>query len=163
MTATTETRTSVTQAGSGANNPGSPGPCHLPCDCNSGGAGAVASPPVPDETPVPAGADEIGQKLKGKVRIEFHDRTILEDHFFKLPKDDIESEELFEFDLRPLPDDDSDPQAFPRSRRLICSTSSDGQTTFHRFGETGLVLTAEETLQAYEFLANTATVWRQAL
>ena len=127
-----DVRLKITQAGSGDNNSGSFGPSSLPCD-SLDGAEAVAAPPVSDDLPGSAGADEI----------------LLD--------------EVIEFDLKPLPDDDSDPQAFPRSRRLICSTSTDGQTTFYRYGERGLVLTAEETMQAYEFLANTATVWRRAL
>ena len=118
----------VTQGGRGANNAVSLAAPDLPCDSQGAGE-AVAAPPKPDEMPASAGADE------------------------------IDLEEIFAYDLaaRGL-DDDSDPHAFPRSRRLICSTSSDGQTTFHRVGDTGLVLTAEETLQAYEFLANTASV-----
>lgn len=129
-----QTASSVTPAGGGANITGSRAPYHLPCDSNSGGGAAVASPPVPDEMPGSAGADEmVGQ--------------------------------LIDFDLTPFdPEDDSDPRAFPRSRRLICSTSSDGQTTIHRFGDGGgLVLTAEETRQVYEFMAQTARIWGAVL
>lgn len=77
--------------------------------------------------------------------------------------DEIQMEEIFAYDLaaRDL-EDDSDPQAFPRSRRLICSVSSDGNTTIHRMGSVGIVLTAEETLEAYEFLAHTARIWSSA-
>ncbi len=56
-------------------------------------------------------------------------------------------------------EDDTDEHAFPASRRIICSASTDGQVTIHRRHESGLALTAEEALTVYEFLANTATVW----
>ena len=55
-------------------------------------------------------------------------------------------------------EDDSDTYAYPRARRLICSASSDGQTTIHRFGEAGIALTADETREVYEFLANSARI-----
>ena len=60
-------------------------------------------------------------------------------------------------------DDDSDPHAFPRSRRLICSASTDGQVTVHRKGESGLALTAEEAHTLYEFLADAARIWGKAI
>jgi hypothetical protein len=66
------------------------------------------------------------------------------------------------FSLAWSKEDDSDQHAFPRSRRLICSVSSDGQTTVHRFGSVGIVLTAEETNLVYEFLAHTARIWSAA-
>ena len=59
-------------------------------------------------------------------------------------------------------DDDSDPCAFPRSRRLICSASNDGQTTIHRFGDIGIVLTRSETRHLYQFLSDTLRVWGPA-
>lgn len=73
------------------------------------------------------------------------------------------AEPSIDFDLRPFdPDDDSDPAAFPRDR-IICSASSDGQTTIHRFGSAGIVLTARETRQVYEFLADAARIWGAVL
>ena len=60
-------------------------------------------------------------------------------------------------------DDDSDPHAFPRSRRLICSASTDGQVTVHRKGEAGLALTAEEACTLYEFLSDAARIWGKAI
>jgi hypothetical protein len=60
-------------------------------------------------------------------------------------------------------DDDSDPHAFPRSRRLICSASTDGHVTVHRKGEAGLALTAEEAHTLYEFLADAARIWGKAI
>ena len=60
-------------------------------------------------------------------------------------------------------EDDIDERAYPRSRRLICSASTDGQTTIHRFGAGGIALTAEETREVYEFLANSARIWGGAL
>lgn len=75
--------------------------------------------------------------------------------------DEIGLDEIFDIQLGN--DDDSDQHAFPRARRLICSASSDGQTTIHRFGAAGIVLTAEETREVYEFLANSARIWGAAL
>ena len=77
---------------------------------------------------------------------------------------DVTLDEIFDFDLTALDeDDDSDLAAFPRSRRIICSTSSDGQTTIHRFGNVGIVLTPQETRQVYEFLSDSARIWGAAL
>ena len=77
---------------------------------------------------------------------------------------DVTLDEIFDFDLTALDeDDDTDPHAFPRSRRIICSTSSDGQTTIRRFGNVGIVLTAQETRQVYEFLSDSARIWGAAL
>ena len=75
---------------------------------------------------------------------------------------DVTMDEMIELDLKPLEDDG--PRAASVSDRIICSTSSDGQTTIHRFGEGGgLVLTAEETQQVYGFLADTARIWGAVL
>ena len=71
----------------------------------------------------------------------------------------VGSDEIFDW----LPDDDSDPEAFKRARRLICSASTDGQITVHRFGEPGLALTAEEAHTLYEFLADAARIWGKAI
>jgi hypothetical protein len=69
----------------------------------------------------------------------------------------------FGLDFRTIHDDDSDQHAFPRSRRLICSASTDGQVTVHRKGECGLALTAEEAHTLYEFLADAARIWGKAI
>ena len=99
----------------------------------SGGAGAVAAPPERDDSPAEAGAD-------------------------------VTLDEIFDFDLSGLDDeDDSEPRPFAATRRLECSTSSDGQTTIHRFGDVGIVLTAQETRTVYEFLSDTARIWGAAL
>jgi hypothetical protein len=66
-------------------------------------------------------------------------------------------DDVLEFDLKPLEDDGQ--RAAKVADRIVCSTSSDGQTTIHRFGSAGLVLTAEETRQVYEFMAQTARIW----
>lgn len=59
-------------------------------------------------------------------------------------------------------DDDTDPAAFPKARRLVCSVSTDGQVCMaHRHG-TGMVLTREEAYELYEFLGNTARAWMGA-
>ena len=65
----------------------------------------------------------------------------------------------FELDLSDI-DDDSDPVAFQRRRRLIFAASSDGQITIHRHGDTGIALTYEEGHKLYRFLADTMAVWR---
>jgi len=56
-------------------------------------------------------------------------------------------------------DDDSDPVAFRRSRRLVCSASNDGQITIHRPGSTGIALTYEEAHLLYEFLDDSMPIW----
>ncbi len=94
---------------------------------------AVVEPPTPEASPAAAGSDEI-------------DNRTLFGNAFSAP-----------------PDDDSDPVAFTRSRRIICSASTDGQTTIHRVGDRGIVLTAEETRTVYEFLGISAPIWGAAL
>ena len=121
----------TTPAGGGDISPAPAGPAYLQEVSSIAGAAGVVEPPEPGEIPAEAGSDEI---------------TI---------------DEVFDFDLEPVPDDDSDPAAFPRSRRrIVCSVSSDGQTTIHRFGVGGIVLTAAETRDLYEFLMSTLTIWR---
>lgn len=56
-------------------------------------------------------------------------------------------------------DDDSDPHAYPRSRGLVMSVSTDGQMTIALRHGSGIVLTAGETRQIYEFLGDTMRVW----
>jgi hypothetical protein len=95
---------------------------------------AVVEPPAAADTPAPERSDEM-----------IH--------------------QLLDFDLKPRgDDDDSDPVAFPASRRLIFSASSDGMVSVHRRHSTGMSFTAEEARALYEFLADTARVWigRQA-
>ena len=75
--------------------------------------------------------------------------------------DEIDVEEIFNFDICEIdPEDDTNDLAFCRSRdRVIFSASSDGQTTIHRFGTVGLVLTARETRELAGFLAETSSLW----
>jgi len=61
-----------------------------------------------------------------------------------------------------IPDDDSDPHAFPRSRGLVMSVSTDGQMTVARRHGSGIVLTATETRDIFEFLTDTMRVWGKA-
>ena len=97
--------------------------------CIPGEVSGVVEQPAADDSPQPAGSDE------------------------------IRLDELFDIDIDDSdPDDDSDPAAFRRAR-IVCSASSDGQTTIHRFGSIGIVLTARETRQVYEFLADSARIW----
>ena len=77
--------------------------------------------------------------------------------------DEIDTRTLHSNAFSAPPDDDSDPIAFPRRRRIICSASTDGQTTIHRVGDRGIVLTAEETRTVYEFLGISAPIWGAAL
>lgn len=133
MTFLTDPGSSVTPAGGGAITPAAQDRTTSLATSIPGGAGAVATPPKRDDSPAEAGAD-------------------------------VTLEEIFDFDLTALDeDDDSDLAAYPRSKRIICSTSSDGQTTIHRFGNIGIVLTAQETRQVYEFLAASARIWGAAL
>ena len=46
---------------------------------------------------------------------------------------------------------------------IVCSASSDGQVTLHRRHSVGLALTATEARSVYEFLAESANIWRKAL
>lgn len=71
--------------------------------------------------------------------------------------DEIGVEEIFDIELDA--EDDTDEPAFARSKRLICSASTDGQVTIHRFGNVGIALTAAEAREVYGFLADTARVW----
>lgn len=133
MTSTTKPHSSVTPAGGGDISPATLDRTTSLATSLSGGAGVVAAPPTLDDSPAEAGAD-------------------------------VTLDEIFDFDLTALDeDDDSDQAAYPRSRRIICSTSSDGQTTIHRFGNVGIVLTAQETRQVYEFLSDSARIWGAAL
>jgi hypothetical protein len=144
MTTLNEHAPCVTPAGGGVNITGTgAAPTSLAARFADAGAG-VSEPPTADDSPPEVRSDE------------------------------IDVEEIFDWsleagggvkglDLRTGTDDDSDPEAFPRSRRLICSASTDGQTTIYRFGDVGIVLTADETREVYEFLANSARIWGGAL
>ncbi len=130
---TSLTESSVTQADSGEITSAAQDRTTSLSTSNTGGAGAVAAPPERDDSPAEAGAD-------------------------------VTLDEIFEFDLSGLDDeDDSEPRPFAAARRLVCSTSSDGQTTIHRFGDDGIVLTAAETRTVYEFLADSARICGAAL
>ena len=135
MTILIDHESSVTPAGGGAITPAASDRSTSLATCNTGGAEAVVEPPKLDEKPA-------------EVR------------------SDVTLDEIFDFDLKPLgedDEDDSDPRPFASARRLICSTSSDGQTTIHRFGSVGIVITAAETRQVYEFLSDSARIWGAAL
>jgi len=67
--------------------------------------------------------------------------------------------QLLDFDIKPRGDDDSDPAAFPASRRLIFSVSSDGMISVHRRHSSGMSFTPDEARALYEFLGDTARVW----
>ncbi len=135
MTILIDHESSVTTAGGGAITPAASDRSTSLATCNTGGAEAVVEPPKLDEKPA-------------EVR------------------SDVTLDEIFDFDLKPLgedDEDDSEPRPFASARRLVCSTSSDGQTTIHRFGSVGIVLTAAETRQVYEFLSDSARIWGAAL
>ncbi len=120
---------STTPAGGGDISPAPAGLATSQQDRSTAGAAGVVEQPAADDSPQPAGSDE------------------------------IRLDELFDIDIDDSdPDDDSDPAAFRRAR-IVCSASSDGQTTIHRFGSIGIVLTARETRQVYEFLADSARIW----
>lgn len=121
----------TTQAGSGDVTPAPDRPAILQEVSNTAGASGVDERADPDDSPDAPGSDE------------------------------IDVEEIFNFDIDGLdPEDDTDDLAFRRSRdRVIFGASSDGQTTIHRFGTVGLVLTAMETRELAGFLAETSSVW----
>lgn len=75
--------------------------------------------------------------------------------------DEILVEELFDLEIQEV-DDDSDDFAFPRSRRIVCSASSDGQVTIHRRGDIGIALTAEEARTVHAFLDDSMPIWSRA-
>ena len=135
MTILIDHESSVTPAGGGAITPAASDRSTSLATCNTGGAEAVVEPPKLDEKPA-------------EVR------------------SDVTLDEIFDFDLKPLgedDEDDSEPRPFASARRLVCSTSSDGQTTIHRFGSVGIVITAAETRQVYEFLSDSVRIWGAAL
>ena len=100
-----------------------------------GEASAVTAPPGPDDAPAEASADETGDK----------------------------PDDFFDYALsRPPEDDDTDEFAFPRSRRVIFSASSDGIISIHRRHSAGITLTAAEAHDLYLFLTDVALIWRRA-
>lgn len=121
----------TTPAGGGDITPAPADRQHLQEVSNTAGAAGVVERAEPDEAPAAPGSDEIA--FNG----------------------------IFNFDIGELdPEDDTDGLSFRRSRdRVIFSASSDGQTTIHRFGTAGLVLTARETRELAGFLAETSSLW----
>ena len=113
-------RVAKTPAGGGDISPAPAVPAtSLEARSTAGDAGVVEQRTA-DDSPPPVGSDEMPKNhygYYGTFRIDAagdaHDSPYRIDHNV---------------------DDDSDPHAFPRSRRLICSVSSDGQTTIHRMG-----------------------------
>lgn len=118
-------------AGGGDITPASDGSAHLQEVSITAEAAGVVELAKPDQAPAAPGSDE------------------------------IDVEEIFNFDIEEFePEDDTDGLAFRRSRdRMIFSASSNGQTTIHRFGTVGLVLTARETRELAGFLAETSSLW----
>lgn len=100
-----------------------------------GEASAVTAPPEPDEAPAKASADETGNKPE---------------HFFGYVLSG------------PPEDDDTDEFAFPHSRRVIFSASSDGIISIHHRHSAGITLTAAEARDLYSFLTDVALIWRRA-
>ena len=98
---------------------------------------ATVAPPKPDETPVAAGADEIWQRIPRATFPPFTSESAVDR------------------------EDDSDQFAFPRSRRIVCSASSDGQFTIHRFGDPGITLTAAEARTVFEFLEDAQPIFER--
>jgi hypothetical protein len=139
---TTLTECMTTPAGGGEISPASANRSTSLDSRTPGEVADVVEPPKQDDVPVEARSDEID--------VEIFDWS-------------LDAGAGVKESLLSDPDDDSDPHAYPRARRLICSASSDGQTTIHRFGDVGICLTAEETREVYEFLANSARIWGAAL
>lgn len=125
-----ELRVAITPAGGGDVSPAPAVPATSQKDRSTAGDAGVVERRTADDSPPPAGSDEMTNP--------------------------------FAWNFNPF-DDDSDPQAFPRSRRLICSASTDGQVTVARKGEAGLALTAEEAYVLYEFLSDAARIWGKAV
>lgn len=127
----TQAHVVTTPAGGGDITPAPDGSAHLQEASNTAEAAGVVERAKPDEAPAAPGSDEISV------------------------------EEIFSFDIEEFePEDDTDGLAFRRSRdRVIFTAGSDGQTTIHRFGTVGLVLTARETRELAGFLAETSTLW----
>ena len=103
-----------------------------------GEASAVIAPPEPDEAPAEASADEIADRRAAH-------------------------KEFFDYALSwPPEDDDTDEFAFPRSRRVIFSASSDGIISIHHRHSAGITLTAADARELYSFLTDVALIWRRA-
>lgn len=83
---------------------------------------------------------------------------------WQIPPDDTDEEgETMQHAYQPPPaadpEDDTDAQAYPKARRLVCSVSTDGRVCMaHRHGS-GIVLTREEARELYQFLGDTARAW----
>lgn len=121
----------TTPAGGGDITPAPADRQHLQEVSIIAGAAGVVERATPDEAPAAPGSDE------------------------------IEVVEIFNFDIGEIdPEDDTDGLAFRRSRdRVIFTAGSDGQTTIHRFGSAGIVLTARETSELAGFLLETSNLW----
>ena len=104
---------------------------------------ATVAPPKPDETPVAAGADESWKRTP---------------HTHRIPRASFPP---FTSESAVDREDDSDEFAFPRSRRIVCSASSDGQFTIHRFGDPGITLTAAEARTVFEFLEDAQPIFER--
>ena len=72
-------------------------------------------------------------------------------------------EDFFDYALSwPPEDDDTDEFAFPRSRNVVFSASSDGIISIHHRHSAGITLTAAEARDLYSFLTDVALIWRRA-
>ena len=100
----TQAHVVTTPAGGGDITPAPDGSAHLQEASNTAEAAGVVERAKPDESPAAPGSDE------------------------------IDVEEIFNFDIEEFePEDDTDGLAFRRSRdRVIFTAGSDGQTTIHR-------------------------------
>lgn len=98
------------------------GPAPSQLDRNTAGAMGVVEPPKPVQTQAEAGSDE------------------------------IELEELFDFDLTGLEPEETTRFGIDTTGILTIATPFDG----------GIELPANQVLELYEFLMNTITVWRPA-
>ena len=110
---------------------------------------AAVAPPKPDQLPAAAGADEMGPP----------DCPWRNGHTTPTVKESLTARPARQLDGDP--DDDSDEFTFPRSRRLICSASSDGQFSIHRFGDTGITLTAAEAKTVFQFLEDAQPIFER--
>lgn len=113
---------STTPVGGGDISPTPVGPAPSPLDRNTAGAMGVVEPPKPVQTQAEAGSDE------------------------------IELEELFDFDLTGIEADETTRFGIDTTGILTIATPFDG----------GIELPANHVLELYEFLMNTISIWRPA-
>lgn len=140
-----------TPAGRGANNAGNHGSStSLAVDSLEA---VVVAPPMPDDLPAEAGADETK-----KTPPDIHAATFAHE-MQRIPRASFPP---FTGHKNAVDrEDDSDEYAFPRSRRIICSASSDGQFTIHRPGQTGITLTAAEARTVFQFLEDAQPIFER--